>query len=91
MDVDINIHLYYIYFNILLKQSLMIKSPDLLRKRLNSKEKEAEQEVLVLFAGIRERLELADIPESFRGFPITLIAAGLMSIAFLGFTGLIKL
>lgn len=46
---------------------------------------------IVLFAGIRERLELADIPESFRGFPITLIAAGLMSIAFLGFTGLIKL
>ena len=52
MDVDINIHLYYIYFNILLKQSLMIKSPDLLRKRLNSKENESEQEVLVLFAGI---------------------------------------
>lgn len=46
---------------------------------------------IVLFAGIRERLELADIPESFRGFPITLISAGLMSIAFLGFTGLIKL
>ena len=46
---------------------------------------------IVLFAGIRERLELADIPKSFRGFPITLIAAGLMSIAFLGFTGLIKL
>ena len=46
---------------------------------------------IVLFAGIRERLELADIPEAFRGFPITLIAAGLMSIAFLGFTGLIKL
>lgn len=46
---------------------------------------------IVLFAGIRERLELADIPVSFRGFPITLIAAGLMSIAFLGFTGLIKL
>lgn len=46
---------------------------------------------IVLFAGIRERLELADIPESFQGFPITLIAASLMSIAFLGFTGLIKL
>ena len=46
---------------------------------------------IVLFAGIRERLELADIPVAFRGFPITLIAAGLMSIAFLGFTGLIKL
>ena len=46
---------------------------------------------IVLFAGIRERLEIADIPEAFRGFPMTLIAAGLMSIAFLGFTGLIKL
>ncbi|QJA07945.1 electron transport complex subunit RsxA [Romboutsia sp. CE17] len=46
---------------------------------------------IVLFAGIRERLELADIPETFKGFPITLIAAGLMSIAFLGFTGLIQL
>ncbi|GAA0698004.1 electron transport complex subunit RsxA [Paraclostridium ghonii] len=46
---------------------------------------------IVLFAGIRERLELADIPESFKGFPITLISASLMSIAFLGFAGLIKL
>lgn len=46
---------------------------------------------IVLFAGIRERLELADIPETFKGFPITLISASLMSIAFLGFTGLIKL
>ena len=44
---------------------------------------------IVLFAGIRERLELADIPEAFKGFPITLISASLMSIAFLGFTGLI--
>lgn len=46
---------------------------------------------IVLFAGIRERLELADIPEAFQGFPITLISAALMSIAFLGFTGLIQL
>ncbi|EQF26114.1 TPA: electron transport complex subunit RsxA [Clostridioides difficile] len=46
---------------------------------------------IVIFAGIRERLELADIPEAFKGFPITLISASLMSIAFLGFTGLIKL
>ncbi|MBS6506598.1 MAG: electron transport complex subunit RsxA [Paraclostridium bifermentans] len=46
---------------------------------------------IVLFAGIRERLEIADIPESFKGFPITLISASLMSIAFLGFAGLIKL
>ncbi|MEG1310972.1 MAG: electron transport complex subunit RsxA [Romboutsia sp.] len=46
---------------------------------------------IVLFAGIRERLELSDIPESFKGFPITLISASLMSMAFLGFTGLINL
>ena len=46
---------------------------------------------IVLFAGIRERLELADIPESFKGFPSTMIAASLMAIAFLGFSGLINL
>ncbi len=44
---------------------------------------------IVLFAGIRERLALADVPESLQGFPIALITAGLMSIAFLGFTGLV--
>ena len=46
---------------------------------------------IVISAGIRERLELADIQDAFKGFPITLISASLMSIAFLGFTGLIKL
>lgn len=46
---------------------------------------------IVIFAGIREKLELADIQEAFKGFPIALISASLMSIAFLGFTGLIKL
>ena len=45
---------------------------------------------IVLFAGIRERLEISDVPESFIGFPIALITAGLMSIAFLGFSGLVK-
>ena len=44
---------------------------------------------IVLFAGIRERLELADVPESLQGTPIALITAGLMSIAFLGFVGLV--
>lgn len=44
---------------------------------------------IVLFAGIRERLENADIPEFLKGFPIALITAGLMSIAFLGFQGLV--
>lgn len=45
---------------------------------------------IVLFAGIREKTEYSDIPEHFKGFPIALISAGLMSIAFAGFTGLIK-
>lgn len=44
---------------------------------------------IILFAGIRERIALADVPESLKGFPIALITAGLMSIAFLGFTGLV--
>jgi len=46
--------------------------------------------VLVLFAGLRERIEHAPIPEAFKGAPITLITAGLMSLAFLGFSGLVK-
>ncbi len=45
---------------------------------------------IVLMAGIRERLENAQIPQSLKGFPITLIAAGLMAIAFMGFSGLGK-
>lgn len=44
---------------------------------------------IVLFAGIREKLEIADVPTPFKGFPIALITASLMSIAFLGFTGLV--
>lgn len=43
---------------------------------------------IVLFAGIRERLALADVPEALKGFPIALITAGLMAVAFLGFGGL---
>lgn len=43
---------------------------------------------LVLFAGVRERLELCDVPEAMKGLPITLIAAGLVSVAFFGFQGL---
>ncbi len=45
---------------------------------------------IVLFAGIRERLDRNNILPHFMGFPIALITAGLMSIAFLGFTGIIK-
>ncbi len=43
---------------------------------------------IVLFASVRERVEKADCPESFKGFPITLIAAGLLALAFMGFSGL---
>lgn len=44
---------------------------------------------IVILAGIRERIEFNDIPEAFKGMPITLITAGLMAIAFFGFSGLI--
>lgn len=43
---------------------------------------------IVLFAGVRERLETADIPKALQGFPIALITAGLIAMAFLGFQGL---
>ncbi|NUM69901.1 MAG: electron transport complex subunit RsxA, partial [Ignavibacteriaceae bacterium] len=46
---------------------------------------------LVIMAGIREELELADVPESFKGVPITLITAGLLALAFMGFSGLISI
>ncbi|SUG47899.1 Electron transport complex protein RnfA [Salmonella enterica subsp. arizonae] len=47
--------------------------------------------VMVLFAAIRERLAVADVPAPFRGNAIALITAGLMSLAFMGFSGLVKL
>ncbi|WP_040976267.1 electron transport complex subunit RsxA [Necropsobacter massiliensis] len=46
--------------------------------------------VLVLFAALRERLAAADVPLPFRGASIALITAGLMSLAFMGFTGLVR-
>ncbi|NCB64118.1 MAG: hypothetical protein EOM52_11040 [Clostridia bacterium] len=42
---------------------------------------------IVLMAGVRERLETSNIPAPFRGFPIGIIIAGLMSMAFMGFSG----
>lgn len=44
---------------------------------------------IVLMAGIREKIEYNDVPEAFRGTPIVLVTAGLMAIAFFGFSGLI--
>ncbi len=45
--------------------------------------------VLVLFSAMRERIQVADVPLPFQGAPVALITAGLMSLAFMGFTGLI--
>jgi electron transport complex protein RnfA len=46
--------------------------------------------VLLIMAGIREELEFADVPKAFRGAPITLILAGLLALAFMGFSGIIS-
>jgi electron transport complex protein RnfA len=47
--------------------------------------------VLVLFAAIRERLQAADVPRPFRGTAIALLTAGIMSLAFMGFSGMARL
>jgi len=46
--------------------------------------------VLILFSAMRERLAVADVPKPFKGASIGMITAGLMSLAFMGFTGLVK-
>ncbi|MGN0151568.1 MAG: electron transport complex subunit RsxA [Wujia sp.] len=45
---------------------------------------------IIIMAGIREKIEHNDVPESFKGAPIVLISAGLMAIAFMGLNGLLK-
>ncbi len=47
--------------------------------------------VLVLFAGLRERLEGAEVPAAFRGPAIALVTVGMMSLAFVGFSGIVRL
>ena len=44
---------------------------------------------LVLFAGLRERLALEDLPKAMKGVPIALITAGILAMAFMGFSGLV--
>lgn len=46
--------------------------------------------VIVLMAGLRERIDYNNVPNAFKGYPIVLITAGLMALAFFGFAGLIK-
>jgi Na+-translocating ferredoxin:NAD+ oxidoreductase subunit A len=45
---------------------------------------------LIILAGIREQLELANIPRGMRGVPISLVTAGILALAFMGFTGIVK-
>lgn len=45
---------------------------------------------LIILAGIREQLELADIPKTMKGVPASLITAGILALAFMGFTGIVK-
>ncbi len=45
---------------------------------------------LIILAGIREQLELADIPRGMRGVPLSLVIAGILALAFMGFTGIVK-
>lgn len=45
---------------------------------------------MVMFSGVRERMESSDIPESLKGLPVTLVAAALVSMSFLGFAGLVE-
>ncbi|MEG1634384.1 MAG: electron transport complex subunit RsxA [Rikenellaceae bacterium] len=45
---------------------------------------------LVLFAGLRERIELSNVPKALKGIPIALITAGILAMAFMGFSGLVK-
>ena len=43
---------------------------------------------IVLFASVRERIEFSDYPECFEGFPICLVSAALLALAFMGFSGM---
>ena len=46
--------------------------------------------MLIIFSGVRKKLEYADIPETFKGVPATLIAASIVSVSFMGFSGLMS-
>jgi electron transport complex protein RnfA len=45
---------------------------------------------LIILAGIREQLELANVPKGMKGVPISLVTAGILALAFMGFTGIVK-
>jgi len=45
---------------------------------------------MVIFAGIREHLALCDVPKAFKGVPIALVSVGILALAFMGFSGMVK-
>ena len=45
---------------------------------------------MVIFAGIREQLALSDVPKAFKGVPIALVTVGILALAFMGFSGMVK-
>ena len=45
---------------------------------------------LILFAGIREQLELSNVPKAFKGVPIAIVSVGILALAFMGFSGMVK-
>jgi electron transport complex protein RnfA len=45
---------------------------------------------MVIFAGIREHLSLSDVPKAFKGVPIALVSVGILAMAFMGFSGMVK-
>lgn len=44
---------------------------------------------MVLFAGVRQKMENCDVPECFKGIPITLVAASIVAVSFMGFSGMV--
>ncbi len=56
---------------------------------LNSRENHGFLLIMVIFAGLRERLALAAVPQTFAGAPLSLITAGLLSLVFMGFSGIV--
>jgi electron transport complex protein RnfA len=45
---------------------------------------------MIIFAGIREHLSLNDVPKAFKGVPIAIISVGILALAFMGFSGMVK-
>ena len=67
----------------------LVQMVEIMLKKLSPSLYQALGIFLVLFAGIRERLDFEDVPKAFKGIPIALITAGILAMAFMGFSGLV--